>query len=68
LGPALAGSTLGAAVPGGAADRAGALAPGRDADLVAWDIDPAAERGDGDAVRAGRAIMTVVRGEVVMQR
>jgi predicted amidohydrolase YtcJ len=68
FGDAVAAYTLGAAVAGGVADRAGALAPGRDADLVAWDIDPAAERGAGDAVRAGRAIMTVVRGEVVMQR
>jgi len=50
------------------ADRTGTLAPGRDADLVAWSFDPAAERGVGDAIRAGHARLTVVRGEVVMQR
>jgi len=60
--------TVGAAHAGGTAGRAGTLAPGRDADLVAWAFDPAAERGSGDAVRAGRARLTVVRGEVVMQR
>jgi imidazolonepropionase-like amidohydrolase len=50
------------------AGRSGTLAPGRDADLVAWSFDPAAERGVGDAVRAGGAALTVVGGEVVMQR
>jgi predicted amidohydrolase YtcJ len=60
--------TVGAAVAGGVADRSGTLAPGRDADLVAWSFDAAAERGVGDAVRAGRARLTVVRGEAVMQR
>jgi hypothetical protein len=35
---------------------------------VAWAMDPAAERGDGDAVRAAGARLTVVGGEVVMQR
>jgi predicted amidohydrolase YtcJ len=57
--------TTGAAHAGGTAARAGTLAPGRDADLVAWALDPAAERGSGDAVRAGRALLTVVGGEVV---
>jgi predicted amidohydrolase YtcJ len=65
---ALHGYTVGAAHAGGAADRTGTLAPGRDADLVAWSFDPAAERGVGDAVRAGHARLTVVRGEVVMRR
>ena len=60
--------TLGAAHAAGVGARAGSLAPGRDADLVAWAFDPAAERGSGDAVRAGRARLTVVGGEVVMQR
>ena len=60
--------TAGAAAAGGIAGRSGTLAPGREADLVAWSFDPAAERGVGDAVRAGRARLTVVRGEVVMQR
>jgi hypothetical protein len=52
----------------GLAGRAGTLAPGRAADLVAWAFDPAAELGSGDAVRAGRARLTVVDGEVVMQQ
>jgi predicted amidohydrolase YtcJ len=60
--------TVGAAHAGGVADRTGTLAPGHDADLVAWSFDPAAERGEGDAVRAGQARLTVVRGEVMMQR
>jgi predicted amidohydrolase YtcJ len=49
-------------------NRSGTLAPGRDADLVAWAFDPAVERGAGDAVRAGSARLTVVGGEVVMRR
>ncbi|MEP7175540.1 MAG: amidohydrolase [Gemmatimonadales bacterium] len=60
--------TVGAAVANGVSDRAGTLAPGRDADLVAWSFDPAAERGDGAAVRAGRARLTVVGGEALMQQ
>jgi imidazolonepropionase-like amidohydrolase len=47
--------------------RRGTLAPGRDADLVAWEVDPAAEQGSGEAFRAGRAVLTVVAGEVMMQ-
>jgi hypothetical protein len=65
---AVRGYTLGAAHAAGLAARAGSLAPGCDADLVAWDFDPAAEHGSGDAVRAGRARLTVVGGEVVMQQ
>jgi predicted amidohydrolase YtcJ len=60
--------TAGAAHAAGLGTRSGTLAPGRDADLVAWSFDPAADRGSGDAVRAGHARLTVVRGEVVMQR
>jgi predicted amidohydrolase YtcJ len=59
--------TLGAARAGGVGHRRGTLAPGRDADLVAWEVEPQAERGSGDAFRAGRAALTVVAGEVVMQ-
>jgi len=43
------------------------LAPGFDADLVAWAVDPAAERDDGEAFRQGHAILTVVGGETVMR-
>jgi predicted amidohydrolase YtcJ len=60
--------TLGAAIAGGVGDRWGTLAPGRVADLVVWDFDPAVARGETEAVRAGRARLTVVEGEVVMQQ
>ena len=48
--------------------RRGTLAPGMDADLVAWEVDEAAERGGegaGRAFAAGRCVLTVVAGEVV---
>ena len=50
----------------GARRHAGAGPRRRSGRLV--DFDPAAERGAGDAVRAGRRALTVVGGEVVMQR
>ncbi len=56
------------AVAGGVAHRRGTLAPRHDADLVAWEVDPAVERDDGQAFRSGRAVLTVVGGEVVMKR
>lgn len=56
------------AAAGGVAHRRGILAPRHDADLVAWEVDPAVERDDGGAFRAGRAVLTVVGGEVVMKR
>ena len=65
---ALRGYTANAAAAGGVSHRRGKLAPGFDADLVAWSMDPAAERDDGEAVRSGHARLTVVGGEVVMQR
>ena len=65
---ALRGYTTNAAAAAGALQRRGKLAPGFDADLVAWSMDPAAERNDGEAVRSGRALLTVVGGAVVMQR
>ena len=58
--------TAAAARAGGV--RAGALAPGENADLVAWSFDPAVERGVGESARAGQAILTVVGGEIVMRR
>jgi predicted amidohydrolase YtcJ len=60
--------TVNAAMAGGVADRRGALAPGHDADLVAWEVDPAVDHDDGFAFRAGHARLTVIGGEVVMQR
>jgi predicted amidohydrolase YtcJ len=60
--------TVGPAVAAGLSHRSGTLAPGRDADLVAWSFDPSIERGEGDAARAGRARLTVIAGEVVMQQ
>jgi len=43
----------------------GRLAPGFDADLVAWLVDPAAEAGNGNAFRQASAMLTVVDGRVV---
>ena len=65
---AIRGYTAGAAHAGGVADRSGTLAPGHDADLVAWAFDPAAELGDAEAVRAGQARLTVIGGAVVLRR
>jgi len=60
--------TEGCARAAGVAGQRGTLAPGRDADLVAWELDGAAlARGDGTAFRRARARLTVVDGEVVMQ-
>jgi predicted amidohydrolase YtcJ len=60
--------TAGAAHAAGLGPGAGTLAPGQPADLVAWSFDSAVERGAGDAVRAGSALLTVVGGELVMQQ
>ncbi len=57
--------TLGNAAAGGVADRRGRLAPGFDADFVAWEMDPAVERGIGSAMREARVRMTVVDGQIV---
>jgi predicted amidohydrolase YtcJ len=65
---AVRGYTQGCAWAAGVLDRRGSLAPGQDADLVAWELDGAAlARGDGTAFREARASLTVVAGEVVMQ-
>jgi len=58
------GYTLGNAIAAGMAGRRGRLAAGYDADLVAWEVDPAVEHGEGGAFAAGRALLTVVGGDV----
>jgi predicted amidohydrolase YtcJ len=60
--------TMAPALASGTARRLGRLAPGTEADLVAWAVDPAVERDDGQAFRAGRAVLTVVGGRAVMHR
>jgi predicted amidohydrolase YtcJ len=60
--------THGNAVAAGSADRRGRLAPGNDADLVAWAVDPAVLRGDAQAFREARVELTVVGGEAVYRR
>ena len=64
---AIAGYTIGAAHAAGVGHRQGMLGAGFDADLVAWAVDPAAERGDGEAFLRGHAALTIVGGDVVMQ-
>jgi predicted amidohydrolase YtcJ len=65
---ALRGYTTGAADAAGIGARRGTLAPGKDADLVVWDADPAVEQDDGTAFRAARAVLTVIGGRVVMRQ
>jgi predicted amidohydrolase YtcJ len=65
---ALRAYTIAGAAAAGASARRGTLGIGMDADLVAWSGDPAVERDQGSAFRAGRAELTVVGGEVVMRR
>ena len=60
--------TVEAARASGTERRLGRLDVGMEADLVAWEVDRAVEQGDGAAFRAGRAVLTVVGGRVVMHR
>lgn len=64
---AIAGYTAGAAHAAGVEHRRGVLAPGFDADLVAWAVDAAAVEGDGEAFLRGHAALTIVGGEVMMR-
>jgi predicted amidohydrolase YtcJ len=58
--------TEGPARAAGLAHRRGTLAPGQDADFVAWEVDPALAR-DPSVFRLAQARLTVVGGEVVMR-
>jgi len=49
------------------AHRRGTLAPGMDADLVAWEVGDDVFHGNGQAFRTGRVLLTVVNGEAVYQ-
>jgi predicted amidohydrolase YtcJ len=51
----------------GWAPRLGVLAPGAAADLVAWQVDPAVHRGQGQAFLDAVVRLTVVDGEIVLQ-
>jgi len=57
--------TAAAAAAAGWGGIRGRLAPGFDADLVAWRVGPAAEAGDGSAFRQAGVLLTVVDGRVV---
>lgn len=65
---ALRGYTIGNAVAEGLAPHRGRLAPGYDADLVAWSMDPGVLAGDWLSVREAEVRLTVVGGEVVYRR
>jgi predicted amidohydrolase YtcJ len=68
LGHALTAYTAAPSYAAGTLSRRGTLAPGMDADLAAWDVDEAAERGGagaGAAFAAGHCVLTVTAGEVV---
>lgn len=62
---ALAAYTLAPALASGTSRHRGRLAPAYDADFVAWEIDPLAERGDARAVLTARPRLTVVDGRIV---
>jgi predicted amidohydrolase YtcJ len=59
--------TAAAAVAGGVAGRRGVLAPGYDADLVAWAVDEDAPGQEGDAFRRARTLLTVIAGQPVLR-
>ena len=55
------------AIAAAMSDRRGTLAVGQDADLVAWEVDPAVQAEEGEAFREARSRLTVVGGMVVVQ-
>ena len=55
------------AAAAGWSPRLGVLRPGAAADLVAWEVDPAVEAGDGEAFLHARVRLTVVDGRIVVQ-
>ncbi len=61
----IAAYTSGPAYAAGLMNRRGTLGPGMDADLVAWDHASKREAETALAFRGGRAVLTVVDGEVV---
>jgi predicted amidohydrolase YtcJ len=62
---ALRAYTVGNATAGALEHRRGRVAPGFDADFVAWEMDAAVERGVGSAMKEARVRMTVVDGQIV---
>jgi predicted amidohydrolase YtcJ len=59
--------TVNPALAAGTGAGRGTLAPGQDADLVAWKVDASIDHDDGFAFRAAHTALTVVAGRVVMQ-
>ncbi len=55
------------AIAAGWLPRLGILAPGAAADLVAWQVDPAVHRGEGQAFLDAVVRLTVVDGEIMVQ-
>ena len=59
--------TANPAAAAGWAPRLGLLAPGAAADFVAWQVDSAVHRGEGEAFLEAAVRLTVVDGEIVLQ-
>lgn len=59
--------TEGPARAASVAHRRGTLAPGMDADLVAWEVGDDVFHGSGQTFRAGKVLLTVVNGMAVYQ-
>jgi predicted amidohydrolase YtcJ len=57
--------SMGPAIAAGVEARRGSLSPGRDADLVVWQLDPEALLENGPGFRSAQVVLTVVGGEAV---